>query len=198
MRIFPSQIGTRLVRSVSPTRKLLPTDTAGIDWRAWWPRSRGGRTIRTVPDAIPGVDVRTVKIFVQRLCRPILAANEVTIKRGFDSRWKCSTSATTRRRRFQLPRTFACPTTTSRLPASPKSSRDSIRSVMEKPSPSLVTGRIVVPRLGIDLATVPCVRAAKSIHHALPYWLEDWKPNWAAIPSLAPYVALLALARAAR
>jgi hypothetical protein len=39
--------------------------------------------------------------------------------------------------------------------------------------------RVVVPRLGIDSKTAPCERPGifNSLHHVLPYWLDEWKPK---------------------
>jgi hypothetical protein len=37
--------------------------------------------------------------------------------------------------------------------------------------------QIVVPRLGVDPATIPSERGAALLQHILPYWLPDWKPT---------------------
>jgi hypothetical protein len=46
----------------------------------------------------------------------------------------------------------------------------------EPNSASSVTCRVVVPRIGIDPASVQCQRRFQSVYHALPYWLGEWKP----------------------
>lgn len=37
--------------------------------------------------------------------------------------------------------------------------------------------QVVVPRIGIDEKSVPCERQHFRLHHVLPYWLPDWKPQ---------------------